>query len=143
MWKLVALALASGGLSSPAAAQQGSLSLACSGVNSSAAYDGVQNNPTSEPAMVLFKLADNIASIKVPPGIATVKKNGGWLPVSELEVADTFIKGRISLSVFTKPRFEIDRNTGTMNFYSNNIGVGSSFSFTGTCQQYQETERKF
>lgn len=149
MHKPILAAFAIGCLASASPAQSNSLTLVCQGINNSSSTVGATANnmpitvPTSEASVVLFKMDGSSASLKVPPNIATIKKNGGWLPVSGLEIADTYIKGRVSFSIVTKPRFEIDRNTGLMNFYSNNIGFGSTFSFTGSCQPYQETDRKF
>lgn len=130
-----------------AAAQVDDISIACEGVKNSTEAVGFGANsqiltaPRSNAAIVIFKLKDGVAQVKLSATL-WASKGSGWFPVTDLEVGTGIIKGRVPLGTFTKPRLQIDRINGTIDLSSSSY-VGSSFTFSGTCQPFDESARKF
>lgn len=123
------------------------VSIACEGVANTTEAVGFNGNnqivtaPRSNGASVIFKLVDGKAQIKLPSTLWR-SKGDGWFAVTDLEVGNDAIKGRVPLSSFTKPRLQIDRLSGRIELSSSSY-VGSSFTFSGACTLLNEAARKF
>lgn len=128
-------------------AQAETVSIVCEGVANTTEAVGFNGNnqivtaPRTNGASVIFKLLDGKAQIKLPSTLWR-SKGDGWFPVTDLEVGNDAIKGRVPLSSFTKPHLHIDRLNGRIDLSSSSY-VGSSFTFSGACTPLDETARKF
>jgi hypothetical protein len=132
-------------LLSHAAAQADDLSIACDGVVAGSKTVGATNEgwlsaPTSNPAAVVFTLSGGEARIRLS-SILWRSDGDGWFPVSDLEVSESAIKGRVTLSPLTKPRLRIDRISGNIDL-SHSPLIGAPFSFSGACVPL-DMRRKF
>ncbi len=130
----------------PAADHAENVSIACEGVTNSSETVGFNENymplsaPTSSAAAVVFMLNGSEAKIRLSSTLW--QSNGdGWFPVSDVEISETAIKGRVTLSQLTKPRLRIDRISGSIDLSSSSL-IGTSFSFSGSCVPL-DTRRKF
>ena len=129
-----------------AAAQAENVSIACEGVANGSETVGFNANnmplsaPTSSAAGVVFVLNGGEAKIRLS---STLWQSGGdgWFPVSEIQISETTIKGRVTLSPLTKPRLRIDRISGSIDLSSSSL-IGTSFSFSGACVPL-DMRRKF
>jgi hypothetical protein len=130
-----------------AAADVDDITIACEGVKNSTEAVGFGANsqiltaPRSSAAIVIFKLKDGVAQVKLSATL-WASKGDGWFPVTDLEVGTGAIKGRVPLGTFTKPRIQIDRMNGTIDMSSSSY-MGSSFTFSGSCQPFNESARRF
>lgn len=65
------------------------------------------------------------------------RSEDGWRPLSNLQVGESQITGRMSFNIIDKPSVRIDRVTGTLEVR------GLDTSFVGECQAIDPTARRF
>jgi hypothetical protein len=82
-----------------------------------------------------------MARVKLPNAMLPPISGGddGWFAMSELQVSDQEIAGKIRINFLNKPKVEIDRRSGVISIAS---GLNS---FEGRCELLEEGEdgRKF
>ena len=122
--------LASGSIASEPAEQTGQpISIVCKGTSD------------TNFAQVFFKSDGKAAQVKIPATLWDVK-DSKWLPVQDFVQTSTTLTGRFTLSALTKPRIFVDRVTGMLNIASNGL-LSSGLTFSGSCEPYEESARKF
>lgn len=141
----------SGLLCSAANAQADAISVQCLGVKQSSAggcspgQGSVPGScwsvPVSSNEMVSVIIDGERSRIKIPSSLFS-GSGDGWFAISELQAGDQFVTGRFKLSSVTKPRLKMDRNVGTIDIKSSSY-LGTSFSFSGSCQKSDLQTRKF
>lgn len=65
------------------------------------------------------------------------RSEDGWRPLSNVEISDDRITGRLSFNFLDKPSVRIDRVTGTLEVR------GLDTSFVGECQAIDPAARRF
>lgn len=96
---------------------------------------GVRSQLATVEAVINFRMAGGVATIRIPRWLANDLNGGnaGWYKVKKLVVTDREISGTAAIGFLNHRKFRIDRMTGVM--------TTSESSYQ--CRPEQETERKF
>jgi len=99
----------------------------------------IPKESTSFAAVFLtLNMEDETGVIEVP---AKFRRKGAKLTkndLSELEISEKFIKGKVKWNFVASSSFTVDRRTGVMDYTST-----GSISFNGMCKKYDKSENKF
>lgn len=89
---------------------------------------------------VTVSFSENGGRIRLPDSMLPTirgRSEDGWRPLSNVEVTDDRITGRMSFNFIDRPSVRIDRVTGTLEVR------GLDTSFVGECQAIDPSARRF
>lgn len=89
---------------------------------------------------VTVSFNENGGRIRLPDSMLPTirgRSEDGWRPLSNVEISDDRITGRMSFNFIDRPSVRIDRVTGTLEVR------GLDTSFVGECQAIDPSARRF
>jgi hypothetical protein len=97
--------------------------------------------PIEKDAEVLVEIDDTGGRIHLPKSMIPPINSGGadgWWRLTDVQIRDTEIIGKLSINFLNKPSIRIDRVTGSMEM----SGLNRE-NFQGRCAQVDRTQRLF